>query len=329
MKKYFFSLFIIATLLLSVLTTCKKDTSVTGVFLNKKSLTLEIGNTETLIVTVFPENATNKIVNWSSSNLKIVEVVNGTVSAKELGTATVTVITEDGNYKAECLVTVVSVEPEEKGIIINGVKWATRNLAAHGKFVEKPEDFGALFQWGRIGDGHEQRTSQTYSNNDPLSPGGTVSGDENFDIHGQIANTHSAYGKFIITTSFFPDWRDPHIDDLWNSGTETAPVKTANDPCPKGWRLPTQTELATLEGNGEWVNSPIPGRYFGSDDNLLFLPAAGDRRLAGFGCYWSSSSISTDIFGNMPYCLHFDDSSPRPNRKSRGSAYSVRCVAEH
>ncbi len=37
----------------------------------------------------------------------------------------------------------------DQGVVINGVKWATRNLDAGGKFVENQEDYGAYFQWGR------------------------------------------------------------------------------------------------------------------------------------------------------------------------------------
>jgi uncharacterized protein (TIGR02145 family) len=37
----------------------------------------------------------------------------------------------------------------DEGVIINGVKWATRNVAAPGTFADKPEDPGMLYQWNR------------------------------------------------------------------------------------------------------------------------------------------------------------------------------------
>jgi uncharacterized protein (TIGR02145 family) len=46
-------------------------------------------------------------------------------------------------------------EPEEmnptvdEGVVINGVKWATRNVAAPGTFAAKPEDPGMFYQWNR------------------------------------------------------------------------------------------------------------------------------------------------------------------------------------
>jgi len=36
----------------------------------------------------------------------------------------------------------------DKGVIINGVKWATRNIDAPGTFTTNPEEPGALYQWG-------------------------------------------------------------------------------------------------------------------------------------------------------------------------------------
>jgi uncharacterized protein (TIGR02145 family) len=37
----------------------------------------------------------------------------------------------------------------DKGIEINGLIWATRNVGAPGTFVENPEDYGMLYQWNR------------------------------------------------------------------------------------------------------------------------------------------------------------------------------------
>ena len=81
--------------------------SVTGVTLNKTSLTLNKGASETLTATVSPSNATNKSVTWSSSNTSVATVdSNGKVTAVSAGSTTVTVKTNDGGKTATCAVTV-------------------------------------------------------------------------------------------------------------------------------------------------------------------------------------------------------------------------------
>lgn len=83
--------------------------SVTGVTLNQSAISLKVGETGTLTATMLPSNATNKNVSWSSSNPSVAEVSNGMITAKDEGTATITVTTADGNKKATCLVTVIPI----------------------------------------------------------------------------------------------------------------------------------------------------------------------------------------------------------------------------
>ncbi|MGI6605713.1 MAG: Ig-like domain-containing protein [Peptococcia bacterium] len=80
--------------------------TVTSVSLNKSETTLQVGASETLTATIAPIDATNKKVNWSSSDDAIATVVDGVVTAVGAGTATITVTTEDGNKTADCAVSV-------------------------------------------------------------------------------------------------------------------------------------------------------------------------------------------------------------------------------
>ena len=82
---------------------------VTGVTLNKTTLALAVGASEALTATVAPSSATNKAVNWSTSNASVATVSNGTVTAIAAGTATITATTQDGNRTATCAVTVAPV----------------------------------------------------------------------------------------------------------------------------------------------------------------------------------------------------------------------------
>lgn len=84
--------------------------AVTGVKLNKSTLSMIEGNSETLTATITPTNATNNGITWTSSNTSVATVSNGKVTAKAAGTATITVTTSDGGYTASCVVTVTAVD---------------------------------------------------------------------------------------------------------------------------------------------------------------------------------------------------------------------------
>ena len=73
--------------------------SVTSVMLSQSSISLKEGNTYQLSASVYPTNATNKNVNWSSSNTSVATVSNGFVSARSAGTATITCRAADGSGK--------------------------------------------------------------------------------------------------------------------------------------------------------------------------------------------------------------------------------------
>lgn len=96
------------TELLSIAVTYTKGAvvSVSGVSLDVTSKTLILGETLTLTPTISPANATNKSVKWTSSDETVAKVNSGTVTTVKPGSATITVETVDGKYKATCSVTV-------------------------------------------------------------------------------------------------------------------------------------------------------------------------------------------------------------------------------
>lgn len=109
--------------------------SVLSVNLNKTSTEITIGGTETLTATVNPDNATNKNVAWSTSNAAVATVDNGVVSALSVGTANITVTTEDGSKTAICAVTVnpilvknVSLNKNTTEITIGGTETLTATV---------------------------------------------------------------------------------------------------------------------------------------------------------------------------------------------------------
>lgn len=94
--------------------------SVTGVTLNKTTLTLAIGGSETLTATVAPADATNQNVTWKSDKPEIATInANGKVTGVAAGEATITVTTEEGGKTATCKVTVKAATVAVTGVTLN------------------------------------------------------------------------------------------------------------------------------------------------------------------------------------------------------------------
>lgn len=80
---------------------------VTGVSISPKSASIALGCTVQLAASIKPSNAANKNLSWSVSDETIISVDGqGTVTGLSLGTATVTVTTEDGGFSASAEITV-------------------------------------------------------------------------------------------------------------------------------------------------------------------------------------------------------------------------------
>ena len=111
----------------------KEDLSVSGISLNKTAITLKIDNEETLTYTIFPENATNTNVSWSSSDETVATVNNGVVKALKPGSATITVTTSENNETATCDVNVVVNDPVSVKGNVDGVwsKYSVINVDGH------------------------------------------------------------------------------------------------------------------------------------------------------------------------------------------------------
>ena len=97
---------------------------VTGVTLDNTNLTLEVGKSAQLNATVNPSTATNKNVTWNTNNSNVT-VENGKVTGKAIGNSVVTVTTADGNYTAQCSITVkeasvAETHTEVRGLLLDG-----------------------------------------------------------------------------------------------------------------------------------------------------------------------------------------------------------------
>lgn len=85
--------------------------NVIGIILNKNAMILKVGQSEGLVTTLIPINATNRWVDFSSDNPSVAYVsAEGMVTGISPGRATVTATTEDGGKKATCAVTIEQQE---------------------------------------------------------------------------------------------------------------------------------------------------------------------------------------------------------------------------
>ena len=105
--------------------TVSNTVPVTSVTLNRSSLSLEEGHNASLSATVCPDNATNKNINWESSNNSVATVSNGVVTAIATGTARITATAADGSGHHGCcsvivtkdvMVTNVSITPSSTSL---------------------------------------------------------------------------------------------------------------------------------------------------------------------------------------------------------------------
>jgi uncharacterized protein (TIGR02145 family) len=183
-----------------------------------------------------------------------------------------------------------------------GKIWMDRNLGATQVATSSTDvnSYGDLYQWGRRADGHQCRTSASTS---------TLSSID-----------QPAHGDFIITPNAPYDWRSPQNTNLWQG------VNGINNPCPSGYRLPTETELEAERLSWSQNNS------VGAFSSLLKLPMAGGREFSNggsvifvgaLGGYWSSTVSVT----YSPY-LHFNNSYAYMLDDYRAYGFSVRCIKD-
>ena len=93
---------------------------VSGVSIDKPTLSMTEGETANLTAIVLPENATNKAVAWKSGNSGVADVdASGKVTAVKAGTSDITVTTADGGKTATCKVTVASKAVPATGLTLS------------------------------------------------------------------------------------------------------------------------------------------------------------------------------------------------------------------
>ena len=151
-KKSYISVFLLLTGF--VFTACcdTDGISVESVVVDRETYTILAGDSVQLNAHVLPLDADNQAIRWSSNNRAVatVDPNTGMVTAVSGGTATITAASLDRWRTSTVTLTVeFNISNSLNGVVINDLRWATRNLAAPGEFAESTTALGMLYQWNR------------------------------------------------------------------------------------------------------------------------------------------------------------------------------------
>jgi len=179
-----------------------------------------------------------------------------------------------------------------------GKVWMDRNLGASRVATSSTDTsaYGDLHQWGRGSDQHQSRKSLTTTTQSTT------------DIPGNA--------NFILPPTPITDWRNPPNVNLWQG------VNGTNNPCPTGYRLPTEAEW-----NAEllsWTTKNADGAFA----SPLKLTVGGSRELlitntGVSGSYWSST-----VSGDGSRYLNFSNTGAFVLTHNRVYGGSIRCIKD-
>mgnify|MGYP003646093222 CR=1 FL=1 len=190
-----------------------------------------------------------------------------------------------------------------------GATWMDRNLGASQVATSSTDElaYGDMYQFGRLTDGHEKRTSGTTATRATSE----VPGHGDFILAGN--------GNADINEDF--NWHWPANDALWDG------VNGANNPCPTGYRLPTEDEWEAERLS--WSSNDAAGAFA----SPLKLTVGGRRdfdnslsNVGTSGYYWATGVSQFATYNERRLFFSASGSSMGEYYRSRGIA--VRCIKD-
>ena len=223
---------------------------VMNITMNRQSLELSEGATDTLKAMVLPARTITLGVSWSSSNTDVATVdQKGIVTAISVGTCVITATCQD--YSATCSVSVKPFIPQYVDLGLS-VKWATCNVGA-----TKPEEYGAYFAWG------ETEAKDVYSWETYKYCNGSYNTLTKYNSSTESGTIDNKYDLELSDDAAYVNW-----------GTK--------------WFTPAKGHFTELVNNCTWTWYPsgnnefngiagykVKSKITGYTDNYIFLPANG------------------------------------------------------
>ena len=181
---------------------------------------------------------------------------------------------------------------------ITGETWMDRNLGATqiATSFDDVNAYGDLYQWGRNTDGHQIRTSSTTS---------------------ILSTTNSPnHSDFILANS---DWLTVSDDNLWQG------VNGINNPCPLGFRLPTEAELEAERLS--WISNDAAGAF--ASPLKLTVGGARSRMSGAIGNVGTFVGYRTsDLDGLQSRMLGISLTTSLMGDRDRADGNCVRCIQD-
>lgn len=164
------------------------------------------------------------------------------------------------------------------------IVWAPVNCG-----YDNEHKVGLLYQWGRkYGQGYTDKGDVVnFINERPTLATGAAEANSNKFYIGDAFNSNGGYGDWLA--------QENRSSTLWNEGDKESPVKTEYDPCPEGWRVPTNNELVTL-----WVGTQV------SSDSKT-APSDQVEKTDGIKGFWAKSEVGVNkVFFPVYYVLNYN-----------------------
>ncbi|MBO4475106.1 MAG: Ig domain-containing protein [Bacteroidales bacterium] len=255
---------------------CTNVIPVSYVSIDPENMEMAPGEVRSLSVTVYPDNATNREIEWSTDDpsMSVIALSDQTVKAIAPGTATVKIRSVSSGLLAFCHITVVKKGPEMVDMgLPSGIKWADRNLGA-----DDPQQVGSLFAWG------ETKARESFSLDNYSMWDGSV---------------YTAYNNVNATERLLPahDAAAAELGDKWRMPVFAEILELLIN-CNAKWGMVYGVEGAEIHGNGnsESIFIPVTGKI--GDYNWDTKVSNELNKDLPVALFWSASKVDAGLESN-------------------------------